>query len=169
MRIGHGFDVHAFGGGKPLILGGIRFDAHPGLLAHSDGDVLLHAICDSLLGAIGEGDIGRHFPDTEAKFAGADSQHLLTEVWKMVTARHYRLENLDLTVIAETPKMASRISLIRANIARILQCEPERINVKATTSEQLGYIGRKEGIAVHAVVLLCASKPSSTADTSANT
>jgi len=154
IRIGHGYDVHAFGGDKKLILGGIEFPGHQGLLAHSDGDVLLHAVCDALLGAASKGDIGKHFPDTDDSFKGADSRELLVNVQSLVKSEGYLLNNLDVTVIAQTPKMAPAIEKIKAVLADTLEASIEQINVKATTTEKLGYIGRKEGIAVHAVCLL---------------
>jgi len=154
IRIGHGFDVHAFGGDKPLILGGVIIDNHLGLIAHSDGDVLLHAVCDALLGALALGDIGEHFPDTEQKYAGIDSRVLLRKVVSLIARNNYRVNNLDITVVAQTPRMASHIASIRNNIAQDLKLSVAQINVKATTTEALGYVGRKEGIAVHAIVLL---------------
>lgn len=154
IRIGHGYDVHAFGGDKKLILGGVEFPGQQGLLAHSDGDVLLHAVCDALLGAAAKGDIGKHFPDTDDTFKGADSRALLTEVKSLIYSEGFSLSNLDVTVIAQTPKMAPAIEAIRMILAEILKVEIGQINVKATTTEKLGYIGRKEGIAVHAVCLL---------------
>ncbi|GAB2568352.1 2-C-methyl-D-erythritol 2,4-cyclodiphosphate synthase [Gracilibacillus alcaliphilus] len=154
FRIGQGFDVHQLVEGRPCIIGGIEIPYALGLLGHSDADVLLHTITDACLGAIGEGDIGKHFPDTDPAFKDADSQKLLQEVWKLVQERGYQLGNLDCTVIAQAPKMAPHIDAIRDNIARLLTCDPSRINVKATTTEQLGFTGRKEGIAAQAVVLL---------------
>lgn len=154
MRIGHGYDVHRFGDGDHIMLGGVRIEHSHGLLAHSDGDVLLHALCDALLGAAALGDIGQHFPDTDAQFAGADSRSLLVEVYRLVQAQGYRLLNADATVIAQAPKMAPHIAAMRTVIAADLHATPEQINIKATTTEGLGYIGRREGIAVHAVVLL---------------
>lgn len=154
LRIGHGFDVHAFGGDKPLILGGVLIEHSVGLIAHSDGDVLLHAVCDALLGAAALGDIGKHFPDTEQKYAGANSRDLLRCVISLITEEKYRVNNLDVTVVAQTPKMSPHIDLIRENIAQDLKLEINQVNVKATTTEALGYVGRKEGIAVHAVTLL---------------
>lgn len=156
IRIGHGYDVHRFGGDKPLILGGVEFENAQGLLAHSDGDVVLHAVCDALLGAIGQGDIGKHFPDTDAAFAGADSKELLKQVMALVTQSERVIANADITIIAQTPKMAPKIEAMRAQIASLLLVPSAQINVKATTTEELGYIGRKEGIAVHAVCLLVA-------------
>lgn len=154
LRIGHGFDVHAFGGEKHLILGGVTIREHIGLLAHSDGDVLLHAICDALLGAAALGDIGRHFPDTDKRYAGINSRELLRKVVALLAEKNYRVNNLDVTVIAQTPKMQPHINAIQSNIAADLNIQFDQVNVKATTTEALGYIGRKEGIAVHAVTLL---------------
>ncbi|NVJ67245.1 MAG: 2-C-methyl-D-erythritol 2,4-cyclodiphosphate synthase [Gammaproteobacteria bacterium] len=157
FRIGHGYDVHKFGGDKPLILGGVEFKGEQGLLAHSDGDVVLHAICDALLGAIAKGDIGHHFPDTDDAFKGADSKELLKEVMQQVADAGFQLGNMDVTIIAQAPKMASKIDGMRGVIAATCDADFEQINIKATTTEQLGYIGRKEGIAVHAVCLLIKS------------
>ena len=154
IRIGHGFDVHAFGGDKPLVLGGVAIEHPIGLVAHSDGDVLLHAVCDALLGAAALGDIGKHFPDTDSSYAGADSRELLRAVVEKLVDKQYSVNNLDVTVIAQTPKMTPYIEAIRANVAKDLKVELELINVKATTTEALGYVGRKEGIAVHAVCLI---------------
>ena len=154
IRIGHGFDVHAFGGDNKLILGGVEFNDHQGLIAHSDGDVLLHAVCDALLGAAALGDIGKHFPDNDESYKGADSRELLREVVAQVHNLNYRINNIDVTVIAQTPRMAQSIEPIRQNLAADLEAELDQINVKATTTEKLGYVGRKEGIAVHAVCLL---------------
>lgn len=157
LRIGHGFDVHKFGGNAPLVLGGVEFPGEPGLLAHSDGDVVLHALCDALLGAAGLGDIGHHFPDTDAKWAGADSRGLLGKVMAQLTMQGWQLGNADITIIAQRPKMAPAIPAMAAAIAEDCRVKPDAINVKATTTEGLGYIGREEGIAVHAVVLLQAA------------
>ncbi|MCD8547260.1 MAG: 2-C-methyl-D-erythritol 2,4-cyclodiphosphate synthase [Aeromonadaceae bacterium] len=154
IRIGHGFDVHKFGGEGPCTLGGVKVPYEQGLLAHSDGDVVLHAVSDALLGAIAAGDIGRHFPDTDAAFAGIDSRILLRDVYAKVRAAGYVLGNLDVTIIAQAPKMAPHIDAMRAVMAEDLQAELSQINVKATTSERLGFTGRKEGIAVEAVVLV---------------
>ena len=154
MRIGHGYDVHRFGPGDALVLGGVTIAHHRGLLAHSDGDVLIHAVCDALLGAIGQGDIGRHFPDTDDANVGIDSRILLREVMQRVHSSGWRLVNLDTTLVLEAPKMAPHIGAIRDNLAADLSCLPERINVKATTTEKLGFTGREEGVAAHAVVLL---------------
>ncbi|MDO6708008.1 MULTISPECIES: 2-C-methyl-D-erythritol 2,4-cyclodiphosphate synthase [unclassified Photobacterium] len=154
MRIGHGFDVHKFGGEGPVIIGGVAVPYEFGLVAHSDGDVALHAVCDALLGAIGAGDIGRHFPDTDAEWKGADSRMLLRDVYSKVKAKGYCLGNLDVTIIAQAPKMAPYIDEMCQRIADDLETTVDNINVKATTSERLGFTGRKEGIACEAVVLL---------------
>ncbi|GGO68463.1 2-C-methyl-D-erythritol 2,4-cyclodiphosphate synthase [Bowmanella pacifica] len=154
IRIGHGFDVHKFGGVGPIVIGGVEIDYVQGLLAHSDGDVALHAICDALLGALGLGDIGRHFPDNDAQYAGADSRELLRHVFSLIKAKGYRLGNLDVTVVAESPKMAPHVDAMCKNIAEDLDAQQDQINVKATTTEKLGFTGRKEGIGCHAVVLL---------------
>ncbi|MBS4640587.1 2-C-methyl-D-erythritol 2,4-cyclodiphosphate synthase [Aeromonas media] len=154
MRIGHGFDVHKFGGVGPCMLGGVPVPYEQGLLAHSDGDVVLHAVSDALLGAIGAGDIGRHFPDTAAEFKGIDSRILLRDVFARVQQAGYAIGNLDVTIIAQAPKMAPHIGAMCAVLAADLQCDLNRVNVKATTTEQLGFTGRKEGIATEAVVLL---------------
>lgn len=154
MRIGHGFDVHKFGGVGPCMLGGVAVPYEQGLLAHSDGDVVLHAVSDALLGAIGAGDIGRHFPDTAAEFKGIDSRILLRDVFARVQLAGYAIGNLDVTIIAQAPKMAPHIAAMCAVLAADLQCDLNRVNVKATTTEQLGFTGRKEGIATEAVVLL---------------
>ena len=152
IRIGHGFDVHKFGGEGPCTLGGVNVPYEQGLLAHSDGDVVLHAVSDALLGAIAAGDIGRHFPDNDMKFKGIDSRILLRDVYAKVQAEGYRLGNLDVTIIAQAPKMAPHIEAMRAVMAADLQAAIQQVNVKATTSERLGFTGRKEGIAVEAVV-----------------
>ena len=154
MRIGQCFDVHRFGPGDAVVLGGVRIPHDHGLVAHSDGDVLLHALCDALLGAIAAGDIGRHFPDTDARWKGADSRVLLRRCVELVAAAGYRVGNVDLTVIAERPKLAPHADAIRANIAADLGCSVGDVGVKATTTEGLGFTGRREGIAAQAVVLL---------------
>lgn len=154
FRIGHGFDVHAFGGDGPITLGGVKIDYVQGLLAHSDGDVLLHAVSDALLGALALGDIGHHFPDTDAAFKGIDSRILLRKVVDAMVERDYVLGNLDVTIMAQSPKMAPHILAMREVLAADLRCTLEQVNVKATTTEKLGFVGRKEGIAVEAVVLL---------------
>ncbi|AAW86567.1 2-C-methyl-D-erythritol 2,4-cyclodiphosphate synthase [Aliivibrio fischeri] len=154
MRIGHGFDVHKFGGEGPVIIGGVSVPYEQGLIAHSDGDVALHALCDALLGAIAEGDIGRHFPDTDDKWKGADSRALLRDVYRRVKEKGFALGNADVTIIAQAPKMAPYIQAMCNAIAEDLETELDNVNVKATTSERLGFTGRKEGIACEAVVLL---------------
>lgn len=154
IRIGSGFDVHAFTDGDHVMLGGVRIAHSRGLLAHSDGDVLLHALSDALLGALALGDIGHFFPDTDAQYRGADSAVLLAEVYAQVRQRGYRLGNADITVICQAPKMAPHIDAIRARIADVLDTDVANISVKATTTERLGFTGREEGIAVQAVVLL---------------
>ena len=154
MRIGHGYDVHRFAPDRKLKLGGVEIPFEAGLLGHSDADVLLHAIADALLGAAALGDIGRHFPDTDEKWRGADSREILKRTAQMVKEAGLRLENLDCTVIAQTPKLAPYIDAMRESIAACLGVSPERVSVKATTEEGLGFTGRKEGIAAHAVCLL---------------
>lgn len=154
FRIGQGFDVHQLTEGRPLIIGGIEIPYEKGLLGHSDADVLLHTITDACLGAIGEGDIGRHFPDTDPAFKDADSAKLLERIWGMIKEKGYELVNADCTIIAQKPKMAPYIEQMKNRIAELLECEPEQINVKATTTEKLGFTGRGEGIASQAVVLL---------------
>nr|WP_018141054.1 2-C-methyl-D-erythritol 2,4-cyclodiphosphate synthase [Thioalkalivibrio sp. ALJ7] len=154
MRIGQGFDVHAFGEGDHLVLGGERIPFDRGFVAHSDGDVLLHAVCDALLGAAALGDIGRHFPDTDPQFRGADSRLLLRETVRRVADAGWRPTNLDATVIAQAPKMAPHVEAMRAHLASDLDCPLAVINVKATTTERLGFTGRGEGVAAQAVVLL---------------
>ena len=154
IRIGHGFDVHKFGGEGPVIIGGVAIPYEQGLIAHSDGDVALHALMDALLGAIAAGDIGRHFPDTDDKWKGADSRELLKDVYRRVKEQGYRLGNADVTIMAQAPKMAPHIDAMCAAIAEDLETDISNINVKATTTERLGFTGRKEGIATEAVVLL---------------
>jgi 2-C-methyl-D-erythritol 2,4-cyclodiphosphate synthase len=154
MRIGHGYDVHRLVSGRKLILGGVDVPHEKGLLGHSDADVLLHAISDAILGAIGEGDIGRHFPDTDPKYKGADSVKLLMHVMALAEGKGYTIGNLDATIVAQRPKLAAHIPQMRDNIARALGAEPDRINVKATTTEELGFAGRGEGVAAYAVALL---------------
>src|SRR6185369_1151638 len=154
MRIGHGYDVHQLVEGRKLILGGVDIPWEKGLLGHSDADVLLHAISDAILGAIGEGDIGKHFPDTDPTYKGADSLKLLEHVMHVATGKGYRLGNVDATIVAQRPKLAPHIPLMRENIARTLGTTADRVNVKATTTEQLGFAGRGEGIAAYAVALL---------------
>ncbi|MEN9465112.1 MAG: hypothetical protein RL217_1293 [Pseudomonadota bacterium] len=154
MRIGHGFDVHAFGEGAAITLGGVNIPHTQGLIAHSDGDVVLHALTDALLGAAALGDIGQHFPDTNPAYKGIDSRLLLRHAYDLVKNKGYRVGNLDITIMAQAPKMAPHILAMRENIAADLGVRLNDVNVKATTTEQLGFVGRKEGIAVAAVVLL---------------
>ena len=154
MRIGHGYDVHAFGDGDHIMLCGVRIAHQNGLMAHSDGDVALHALTDALLGALALRDIGHHFPDDDPAFEGADSRQLLRQMMALVKARGFVLGNADLTIIAQAPKLASHIAAMRQNLSEDLGGDIDLINVKATTTEKLGFVGREEGIAVHAVVLL---------------
>ncbi|MCK5820163.1 MAG: 2-C-methyl-D-erythritol 2,4-cyclodiphosphate synthase [Psychromonas sp.] len=154
IRIGHGFDVHKFGGVGPITMAGIKIPYDQGLIAHSDGDVALHALCDALLGALALGDIGKHFPDTDAEFSGIDSRILLKNVYQQIREKGYKIGNLDITIVAQAPKMAPYIEQMRTEIAKVLATSLDQVNVKATTTEKLGYTGRKEGIATHAVVLL---------------
>jgi 2-C-methyl-D-erythritol 2,4-cyclodiphosphate synthase len=154
MRIGNGYDVHRLVVGRKLILGGVDVPHTKGLLGHSDADVLLHALSDAILGAIGEGDIGRHFPDTDPTYKGADSIKLLRHVMALADAKGFRIGNVDATIVAQRPKLAGFIPQMRLNIARALATEEERVNVKATTTEELGFAGRGEGIAAYAVALL---------------
>jgi 2-C-methyl-D-erythritol 2,4-cyclodiphosphate synthase len=159
MRIGHGYDVHRFCEGDHVVLGGVRIDHAQGLAAHSDGDVVLHALCDALLGAIGAGDIGRHFPDDDPAWAGADSRDLLRRVVAQVQAAGFILGNADLTVIAQAPRLAAHVGTMVERIAADCGVDPGAVNVKATTTEGLGFCGRREGIAAHAVVLLLPAGP----------
>lgn len=153
-RIGQGFDVHQLVDNRPLIIGGVKIPYEKGLIGHSDADVLLHTVADACLGAIGEGDIGRHFPDTSPAFKDADSAKLLEAVWKLVKQRGYTLVNIDCTIIAEKPKMAPYVEQMRERIASLLEGEKNQVNVKATTTEKLGFTGRGEGIAAQVAVLL---------------
>ncbi|EFL91736.1 2C-methyl-D-erythritol 2,4-cyclodiphosphate synthase [Candidatus Regiella insecticola LSR1] len=154
IRIGQGFDVHELGGEGPLIMGGVTIPYPQRLLAHSDGDVLLHAVIDALLGAAALGDIGQLFPDTDPAFKNVDSRFLLRQAYSLIQQKGYQLSNLDATIIAQEPKMGSHILQMRINLAEDLQCDKDQINVKATTTEKLGFTGRGEGIACEAVVLL---------------
>ena len=154
FRIGQGYDVHQLVENRPLIIGGITIPFDKGLLGHSDADVLLHTVADACLGAIGEGDIGKHFPDTDQAFKDADSGKLLQHVWSLVKERGYELVNADCTIIAQKPKMAPFVPAMKENIASLLETQLENINVKATTTEKLGFVGREEGIASQVVVLL---------------
>jgi len=154
MRIGSGFDVHAFGPGDFLMLGGIRVAHSRGVLAHSDGDVVLHALCDALLGAAGLGDIGQHFRDTDPRWRGADSSVFVTQVLALLRDRRLAVANVDVTVLAQAPQIATHRDAMRRRIAQLLEVAAERVNIKATTTEGLGFLGRAEGIAAQAVVLL---------------
>ena len=154
FKIGHGYDVHRLVPERPLILGGVCIPHSLGLLGHSDADCLLHAVMDAVLGALGEGDIGRHFPDTDMAYAGADSAVLATRVNEIAKLHGYRVGNIDATVIAQKPKLAPFIAEMRERIAEIFACEPSAVNIKATTEERLGFTGREEAIAAHAVCLL---------------
>ena len=154
MRIGHGYDVHRLVEGRDLILGGVKIEFELGLLGHSDADVLLHAVSDALLGAAGLGDIGKHFPDTDPKYKGADSRVLLRHVVKLVKEHGYRISNVDVTMIAQKPKLSSHIPQMVKNIAADLEIPESRVNVKATTEEKLGFTGNLEGLRCHAVCLL---------------
>ena len=154
MRIGHGFDVHKFGGEGPITLGGVKIPYKYGLVAHSDGDVVLHAITDALIGALALGDIGKLFPDNDPQYKGIDSRILLRKVYSIIQNKGYELVNLDTTIIAQEPKMRGHVDQMRVNIAEDLNVHFDQISVKATTTEQLGFTGRKEGIACEAVVLL---------------
>lgn len=154
IRVGQGLDVHAFGPGDSVMLGGVRIEHDQALVAHSDGDVLLHALTDALLGAAGLGDIGQHFPDTDAQWAGADSGELLQQAWAAVQHRGWTLANADLTVMGERPKVNPHRDQIVARVAALLAVSPAQINLKATTTEKLGFLGRKEGLAAMACVLL---------------
>ncbi len=154
MRIGHGYDAHTFTAGRPLILGGVKIEHDQGLAAHSDGDAVIHALCDALLGAAGLGDIGSYFPDTDQKFKNIDSRVLLRDVIGLLRERNLRLINADITVLAQVPKLAPYVNEMRKVLASDLDTEVAQINIKATTTEGMGFIGRKEGIAVYAVALL---------------
>ena len=154
IRVGQGYDVHRFNEGNSIILGGVKIDYEQGLEAHSDGDVVLHALCDALLGAAALGDIGKHFPDTDPEFKGADSRVLLRHLYRIVQDKGYQLVNADMTIIAQAPKMAPHIAAMCSNIAEDLNVAINCINIKATTTEKLGFEGRKEGIAVQAIVLI---------------
>lgn len=154
MRTGHGYDAHQFESGRPLVLGGVTIPYEQGLAAHSDGDVLIHALCDALLGAAGLGDIGKHFPDSSAEFKNIDSRILLRDVIKSIKSRALSVSNVDMTVIAQKPKLMTYIKEMRSNLASDLELDVQRVNVKATTTEGMGFEGRGEGISAHAVVLL---------------
>jgi 2-C-methyl-D-erythritol 2,4-cyclodiphosphate synthase len=154
MRIGQGYDVHAFGDGDHVVIGGVRIAHTCGIVAHSDGDVALHALCDAILGALALGDIGKHFPPSDERWRGADSRHFLRHCMTLMSDRGYELGNADITIVCERPKIGPHAAAMRANIAADLRSDENRISVKATTSEKLGFTGREEGIAAQAVVLL---------------
>ncbi len=154
MRIGHGFDAHRFAAGRRLVLGGVHIESDRGMLAHSDGDVPVHALCDALLGAAGLGDLGLHFPDSREELRDIDSRVLLRRVVEQLHERRLRVGNVDVTIIAQVPRLAPHIAAMRANLAADLRVSAEQVNVKATTTEGMGYTGRAEGIGAHAVVLL---------------
>jgi 2-C-methyl-D-erythritol 2,4-cyclodiphosphate synthase len=154
IRVGHGYDAHRFEAGRPLVIGGVTIPHAQGLAAHSDGDVLIHALCDALLGAVGEGDIGRHFPDSSAEFSGIDSRILLRRVIERLQTLDWRVGNVDVTVIAQVPRMGPHIAAMVTKLAEDLQVDEAQVNVKATTTERMGFAGREEGIEVHAVALL---------------
>ncbi|MBA6353973.1 2-C-methyl-D-erythritol 2,4-cyclodiphosphate synthase [Colwellia sp. BRX9-1] len=157
MRIGHGFDVHKFGGKGPIVLAGVEIDYPQGFIAHSDGDVAIHALCDAILGALCLADIGNHFPDTDGQYENIDSRILLKHVVGLMIEKGYQLGNADITIVAQAPKIAPHLLAMRTCLSEDLQAELDQVNVKATTTEKLGYAGRKEGVAVHAVVLLTKS------------
>jgi len=154
LRIGQGFDVHAFTDGEFVTLGGVRIPHTRGVLAHSDGDVLLHSLCDALLGAAGLGDIGMHFPDTDARWRGVDSREFVRHVETLLAMRGFEVVNVDVTVLAESPRLGKHRDAMRSNIAKDLQIAPERVNIKATTTEKLGFIGRSDGLACQAIALI---------------
>lgn len=154
MRVGHGFDVHALTIGCRLILGGVQIHHEKGLQGHSDADVLIHAICDACLGALGLGDLGQHFPDTDAQYRDIDSRQLLHAIYRLIQEHDSRVINVDSTIVVQEPKIASYIPQMRSNISKDLIVAVSQVNIKATTTERLGYLGREEGIAAHAVVLL---------------
>lgn len=158
MRIGQGYDVHAFGEGSSLTIGGVVIPFDRTLVAHSDGDVLIHALMDAILGALGLGDIGHHFPDTDPQYKGCSSRELLQQIHKLMIAKGYQLGNADITLVAEAPKMAPHLESMKDNLAQSLQCSSNQLNIKATTTEGLGFIGRGEGIACYAAVLLTAQE-----------
>ncbi|NQZ22832.1 MAG: 2-C-methyl-D-erythritol 2,4-cyclodiphosphate synthase [Colwellia sp.] len=154
MRIGHGFDVHKFGGKGPVVLAGVEIDYPQGFIAHSDGDVAIHALCDAILGALCLADIGNHFPDTDGQYKNISSRILLRHVVGLMTEKGYQLGNADITIVAQAPKISPHLIAMRTYLSEDLQADIDQVNVKATTTEKLGYAGRKEGVAVHAVVLL---------------
>ncbi len=153
-RVGHGYDVHRFGDGDFIVLGGIKIPHHHGFIAHSDGDVLIHSLCDALLGSIAAGDIGQHFPDTDEKYKNIDSTLLLKQCYKLLSQEHYAIENIDVTIVAQKPKMSPYIQKMRDTLSALLELSLTQINIKATTTEGLGFTGNEEGIAVHTVVMV---------------
>jgi 2-C-methyl-D-erythritol 2,4-cyclodiphosphate synthase len=153
-RVGHGYDVHRFGDGDYIILGGIKIPHHHGFIAHSDGDVLIHALCDAFLGSIAAGDIGQHFPDTDKQYENIDSMLLLKQCHQLLKQEQHAIENIDVTIVAQNPKMSPYIQNMRDNISQLLNLNVTQLNIKATTTEGLGFAGREEGIAVHAVVMV---------------
>jgi len=159
FRIGHGYDVHRFGDGEFIVLGGIKIAHNHGFIAHSDGDVLIHSLCDALLGSIAAGDIGFHFPDTDKKYKNIDSGLLLERTNKLLKEAQYFIGNVDITIIAQTPKMSPHIQAMREHLAKILNISKSQINIKATTTENLGFAGREEGIAVHSVAMVYKNQP----------
>jgi len=159
LRIGNGFDVHQLADGLPLILGGIEIEHTKGCVAHSDGDVLIHALCDALLGALSLGDIGQHFPDSDEQYKGIDSRILLSQCMDMVKERGYFVVNADCTIAMQRPKLAPHIPLMRKSLAQVMELDVDEISVKATTTEHLGFCGREEGVAVMATVLLAQNEP----------
>ena len=154
FRIGHGYDVHRFGEGNAIVLGGVKIPHHSGFIAHSDGDVLIHALCDALLGGIAAGDIGQHFPDTDEQYKNIASTVLLDHTDQLLKKERYAIVNIDVTIVAQSPKMAPHIQAMSHNLANVLNITQTQINIKATTTEGLGFAGREEGIAVHAVAML---------------
>ena len=157
MRIGHGFDVHKFGGQGPIVLAGVKIPFEQGFIAHSDGDVAIHALCDAILGALCLADIGNHFPDTDSEYENIDSRILLRHVVSLMQKKGYQIGNVDITIVAQAPKVAPHLLAMRTILAEDLNCALDQVNVKATTTEKLGYVGRKEGISTHAVTLLVPS------------
>ena len=153
-RIGHGYDVHCFGEGAFIVLGGVKIPHHLGFVAHSDGDVLIHSLCDALLGSVAAGDIGQHFPDTDDKYENIDSRLLLAHCNEIVKQENYVVANIDITIIAQAPKMSPHILLMRQQLCDVLNLSISQVNIKATTTEKLGFTGREEGIAVHSVVMV---------------
>ena len=158
MKIGHGYDVHQLVSGRKLILGGVDVPHNKGLLGHSDADVVIHSICDAILGALGQGDIGQHFPDTDARFAGIESRVLLRHIAELMQQKMYQVGNIDVTIVAQAPKLSRYLIQMRNNLAEDLEASPDCINVKATTTEKLGFVGQQQGIESHAVALLCEQK-----------